>query len=439
MKLPSALLIMASLPARFPFLRCLMGLLPLALTALTSCGVSQTPAVSETQLEETSYRVGVVHALSGEGAAHAIPVGVGVQKAVSDVNQRWGSEKRHLELIVENGECTQRGGLAAARRLVEGSNVTMVYGGSCSSETRGMAAYLQEHRAILVTPLTSSGTGDFAFRNNVSRSAQARSVMRIFQEQGFHRFALLTNDTPFSQRSRRAYVELIPSIGGEIVADEVVPSGAKVGPPRVGLTTYGQLTGTLEEMEEFYRKLRTPGVVGPDGATEASVQAARIATAAPDAVIILPQTVPDAWFLLSVLRAAGFDGSGAFNHIIDSEDDFLYFRDLMEGFYVPTLKPQPDPDLAAPQDAGYCESDRHCAAAYSGILLMAETLRVCGGEDSTCFKESLAEHPNWGSRRFGVLDVVQDFSRAGDFFVLQVRDGQFHPVQGDQLPPQPDG
>ena len=74
----------ASLPPRFPFLHCLMGLLPLALTALTSCGVSQTPTVSETQLEETSYRVGVVHTLTGEGASHATPVGL-----VGDIVRTW--------------------------------------------------------------------------------------------------------------------------------------------------------------------------------------------------------------------------------------------------------------------------------------------------------------------------------------------------------------
>ena len=417
---------------KLPFIRFLMGLFPLALTALTSC------AFSEARLEETSYRVGVVQALSGEGVAHAIPVGLGIQKAVSDVNHRWSSESRHLELIVEDGQCTRRGGLAAARRLVEVGKVRMIYGGSCSDETLGMASYLEENQAILVTPLTRSGTGDFAFRNNVSISAQARSVMDVFQAQGFRRFALLTNDTPFAQRLRRAYVEILLSIGGEIVADEVVPSGAELGPPAAELTTYGHKTGTAAEMREFYLSLNAPTVVGPKGVAEVSVQTARIAAASPDAVIVLPQTVPDAWFLVAVLQEAGFDGPGAMNHVIKSEDDIRYFRELMEGFYIPTVEPQPDPDLAAPQDAGYCESGRHCAAAYVGILLMAETLRVCGEQDSTCIRDFIAEHPSWGSRRFGVLDADQDFNRGGDFVVLQVRDGQFHPVTGDQLLPTPD-
>ena len=429
---------MPNLAAMLGFSRFRSGSLLLAVTALlTSCAVPDAPAASETQIEERSYRIGVIHALSGEGVTYAVPVGIGVHRAVSDVNQRWSVENRHLELIVEDGECTRRGGLAAARRLVEGGKVSMIYAGSCSSETLGMADYLRENGTILITPMTSSGTGDFAFRNNVSRSAQVRSVIGVFQEQGFRRFALLTNDTPFSQRFRRAYVELLPSIGGEIVADEVVPGGAKIGPPQGSLTMYGQITGTVEEMREFYRSLEAPTVMGPEAAAEVSVQAARIVTAAPDAVIVLPRTVPDAWFLVSVLRAAGYDGPGAMNHVIESEGDILYFRDLIEGFYIPTLKPQPDPDLSAPQDAGFCESDRHCAAAYAGILLMAETLRVCGGQDSTCMRDFLAQHPIWRSRRFGVLDADEEFSKGGDFVVLQILNGQFHPVTPDHLPPQP--
>ena len=124
--------------AKFSHLRSLVVLLPLALAALTSCTVSEAPAVPEARTEETSYRIGVVHALSGEGVAHAILVGIGIQKAVSDVNQRWSSENRHLELIVEDGQCTRLGGLAAARRLVEGGKVRMIYGGSCSNETLGI-------------------------------------------------------------------------------------------------------------------------------------------------------------------------------------------------------------------------------------------------------------------------------------------------------------
>ena len=333
-----------------------------------------------------------------------------------------------MELIVEDGGCTRRGGLNAARRLVEIADVDLIYGGGCSHETLGIARYLDGNGAILLTPLSRSGRGEFAFRNSVSKSAQVNSVIAVLQSRDFQRFALLTNDTPFAQAFRREYIDRLPGIGGEIVADEVVPSGAELGPPSVSLTTYGALTGTMEEMEEFFRSLRRPSVVGPEGAGDVAAQVNRVANAAPDAVIVLPHTIPDAWFLLSMLRTAGYDGPGAMNHIVKSEKDALYFLELMEGFYVPTLKPQPEPDLAAIESRDFCDLDRHCAAAYSGVLLMAEALRSCGEPEALCLRNFLTENAQWGSRRYGVLDVNKEVDQAGNIEVLVLREGLFKPV-----------
>ena len=215
----------------------LVGAVCLMVTTLTACTVLETPGRAVPS-QETSDRIGVVRALSGDGVAHSIPIGIGVHKAVSDINRRWSSEGRHLELIVEDGGCTRRGGLNAARRLVEIADVDLIYGGGCSHETLGIARYLDGNGAILLTPLSRSGRGEFAFRNSVSKSAQVNLVIAVLQSRDFQRFALLTNDTPFVQAFRREYIDRLPGIGGEIVADEVVPSGAELGPPSVSLTTY---------------------------------------------------------------------------------------------------------------------------------------------------------------------------------------------------------
>lgn len=409
-----------------PFLS-LVGALCLTVTTLTACAVSEAPGAGIPS-QEVSHRVGVVHTLSGGGVAHSIPIGIGVHKAVGDVNRRWSSEGRHLELIVEDGGCTRRGGLNAARRLVEIADVDLIYAGGCSHETIGMAGYLDENGVILLTPLSRPGRGEFAFRNSVSKAAQVNSVIAVLESRDFQRFALLTNDTRFAQGFRREYIHRLPGIGGEIVADEVVPSGAELGPPSVSLTTYGALTGTMEEMNEFYRSLRRPSIVGPEGAGDVAAQAKSIATSAPDAVIVLPHTIPDAWFLLSMLRTAGFEGPGAMNHIVKSEKDALHFLELMEGFYVPTLKPQPDPDLTAIERRNFCDSDRHCAAAYSGVLLMAEALRSCGDSEALCLREFLTENGQWGSKRYGVLDASKEVDQARDIGVLVVQEGLFKPV-----------
>ena len=284
------------------------------------------------------------------------PQALGTQQAASHVNQRWSLENHHLELIVEDGQCSQRGGLSAARRLVGESGVLMVYGGSCSAETQGMAEYLRDNGAVLVTPLAESRDGDFAFRNRTSKSAQAHSVLPLLEARGFRRIALLTNDTPSTQALRDSYIKLLPATGGKVVADEVVPSGARIDKTKRSITSHGWISGSREQVREQLNSIFGPRIVHPPGARNVPEQAARIAAASPDAVIVLPATVADAWYLLSVLREAGFDGPGALNHAVRSEEDIVHFWQLMEGFYVPIPRSQPDPDTTATLD-GACGSN----------------------------------------------------------------------------------
>ena len=404
-------------------------LLLLVLASTVSCMAWPGPDL------ETSHRIGVVHPITGGGVAHSVPVLLGIQRAVSDVNRRWSLEGRHLEVVVEDGECTRRGGLAAARRLTEMHGVQLVYGGGCSHETLGMGDYLAEQGVVLLTPLTSSGTGDFSYRNAVSKSAQARSLLPVLQARGFRRFALLSNDTSLAQGFRQAYVELLPTIGGHIFADEVVPAGARIDTTGKSLTTYGALAGGRSQVSRQLELIYTPDVLWPADAGDVRAQADRIAASAPDAVIVLPHRAADGWFMLQLVRDAGFDGSGSLNHVIDSDDKIIHhrrYRELIEGFYVPSLPPQPDPDWPVLEGDGYCDSDRHCSAAYAGVLLMAEALRACEAGEPGCLSDFVTQNPDWGSRTFGVLDVAEEAGRGGDFQVYQVRDARFIPVDGEQ-------
>ena len=419
----------AELPAVLSRILILGLMLPLALVVLTSCAAG-----------ETSYRIGVVHPFTGDGVVDAIPVWVGIQKAVSDVNQRWSQENRHLELIVEDGQCTKKGGLAAARRLVEGSGVKIIYGGSCSYETLGMAAYAEENQVLLLTPLTGSGAGNFVFRNRASKAAQVRAMLPVLEAQGFRRFALLTSDTAFAQGFRSSYIELLPSIGGEIVADEVLVSGADIHTGIPSITSFGGWGLSGERFSEALTKFYRPRIFWPAGAGYVEAKASRVVAGAPDAVIVLPHTKADAWFLMSVLREAGFSGPGVVNDVVDVEESlvpsepfwkFGEFWELMEGFYVPAFETYVEPDLAAMRKDDFCWSDGYCTVAYSGVLLMAEALRTCGEDDEdapVCLRDFLTENPEWGGVSFGVLDSDKADSMEDYFRVSLVQEGEFVPV-----------
>ena len=147
------------------------------LVMVLSCSSGATSA------EPATHRVGLGQPLAGTGAAGSAPMLLGAQRAAGDVKGSWALEGRRLELVVEDGRCSRRGGLADARQLVEIHGVGIVYFGGCSHETLGAVDYLPEQGVVLLTPLTSDGTRDFAFSNSQGRSysaiADARGVKTV--------------------------------------------------------------------------------------------------------------------------------------------------------------------------------------------------------------------------------------------------------------------
>lgn len=351
--------------------------LPLAL-ALAGCAPN-----------ETAYRIGAVHPLTGDGAEYGIPVERVIQRAVQDINRQWAADNRHLELIMGDGKCNGAAARAAAQRLVEDSGVKIIYGGSCSDEVLGMAPYTEANQVLLLSPLGESSeistAGDYVFRNIPSNSAHVRIMAPLLLAQGFRRFALFTNDTAFAQDLRKWHTELLTAGGGEVVADEVVPAGER----------------------------------------DNSAAAARIAAANPDLAIVLPQNVPDIGYLLQPLRDAGYAGPGASSSVISGGAADQY-ADLLEGFYVPGLnfKSRGQADFAALQADTECDLDSYCATVYDGIQLLAAALLECGDQDTACLRDFLYGTQNWEGRYYGTISFDENGDIPGSFYFSQIRNGK---------------
>ena len=342
--------------------------------------------------EPTIYRIGAVHPLTGEGASYGLPVERVIERAVADVNAQWAEEERRLslEVVMADGKCNAADALAAARRLVEEEGVKLIYGGACSDETLGMAPYTEANQVLLLSPLSGSteisGAGDYVFRNIPSNADHVATMTPFLLERGFRRFALFTNDTAFAQDLRGLYQRLLPDGGGEIVADEVVPSG--------------------------------------DG--DYSGAAGRIVAANPDLVVVLPQTAADIGYLLTALQSAGYNGPGASNAVAGAPAALAEHGDLLEGFYVPAVSFKGEggqPYFKDMQLATDCDWDFYCATAYDGVELIAEMLVECGDQDAACMRDFLYATQEWEGKYFGVISFDANGDVTGDYRINQIRDG----------------
>ncbi len=305
------------------------------------------------------------------------------------MNAQWVERSMRLEVIIEDGKCNGEYALAAARKLVEEDDVRVIYGGSCSDETLGMAPYTEENRVLLLSPLSSSdeitGAGDYVFRNFPTNSAQMDAMIDFLQPKGLRRFALLTADTDYAQDLRRSYLEDLPNIGGQIVADEVVA----------------------------------------EGITNVDAEAARIAASMPDAVIVLPQTIPAARLFVTALHNAGVTAQGIGSDVVGLPETIAAYGKFLPGYYVPAgvFKSEGDAEFIAMQDDTDCDTGSYCAAAYDGVFLLGEALERCGDRDTNCMRDFLYSTQNWEGKYFGSISFDENGDIAGSFRIYRIEGG----------------
>ena len=74
-----------------------------------------------------------------------------------------------------------------------------------------------------------------------------------------------------------------------------------------------------------------------DGATNVEVEARNIAAAQPDAVIVLPQTIPSGGRFAAALHSAGVCAQGISNSVLGVPDAVSKYSQFMEGYLVPRV------------------------------------------------------------------------------------------------------
>ena len=336
---------------------------------------------------ETVYRIGAVHPLTGDAASYGISTQKTIERAVSDLNEQLSEEGMRLEVIFEDGKCNQEDALDAARKLVEEDDVRVIYGGSCSDETLGMAPYTESNRVLLLSPLSSSDAisdaGDYVFRNYPSNYGQVDAMVDFLRSNDYRRFALLAADTAYAQDLRRSYLGQLPKIGGEIVADEVVADDA----------------ASLED------------------------EASRIVAASPDVVVVLPQSVPGWGRFVMALDEAGIDAQGVGNDV--SASAIADYAEFTQGYLLPTglFKADGDPDFVELQREAGCDNGLFCAGPYDGIFLLAEVFEHCGDRDTTCMRDYLYNTQNWEGRYYGTISFDEKGDIGGGSFRIDRVEG----------------
>lgn len=321
--------------------------------------------------EQEPYKIGIVLPFTGEA-----PYGEALALMMELANLNTSNS---LEFIYEDGKCTAKDALIAARKLVDTDGVQAIYGGACSSEVLGMAPFTQERRVLLLTPFASSkditDAGDLVFRSYPSDERAVEKLVEHMRNQDRSRVALLSENTDYAQSYRAGFLEQIPDL---IVSDQVIPRG--------DLDVRSQVT--------------------------------KIRTASPDTLVILPQAAPTAIAYLQEVTKQNLDVALYGNEIFLYEDARSILTMQVNGMYFTQNDFEETPAFI--EAASECPFGIYCATAHDGILLLDEAFTACGDEPN-CIRDFLY-NITWQGVFTGNLSFDENGDVPGEFVLYQFQD-----------------
>ncbi len=146
-------------------------------------------------------RIGGIASLTGGVAAYGTVMQNVANLRVQEINATGGVNGRPIEIIWEDGKCSPSDASRAAQKLINVDKVSLILGGSCSSETLAAAPITEKNKVILISPITASPelseAGDFVFRVYPLSFSQGGNMVEYAKKQNFQHVGILAEENDF--------------------------------------------------------------------------------------------------------------------------------------------------------------------------------------------------------------------------------------------------
>ncbi len=322
---------------------------------------SQQPANGPEE-ETGPIVIGGIAPLTGDAVAYGVPDQRAKELAVEEINAAGGIDGRELQFIWEDGKCNGTDATTAVQKLLNVDLVKIILGGSCSGETLAAAALTQPARALLLSGLSTSPdittAGDLVFRTYSSDAFQGK-VMAAYADDKLEAksVGVISENTDYAQGLRRVFVADSIARGMNVVFDEAFNTG-----------------------DTDYRTL-----------------IAKMKTAKPDAVYVVPQTPTPGELILKQMKEAGIGAQILGGDVMLNREAIAANPALYEGAVLVEVALDESNAKTAAFVAAYTakygnapEYPGYLAAAYDSVYLLAEAIDKTDSTDP----EKIAEYFN---------------------------------------------
>lgn len=182
----------------------LVSAIAISAIVLAGCG---TQTANNTSNGPVTVKVGVIAPLSWPAAAYGEDIVNVVKKYVDAFNSSQNEYK--IDAIMEDGKCSGKDATSAIQKLINVDNVSMIYGGACSSETLAAGKIAQAAKVFMLSAVSSapqvSEIGDYVYRY-YSDTIAAKEVASFINNKS-QKIAIVSETTDFAQGFANAFKE----------------------------------------------------------------------------------------------------------------------------------------------------------------------------------------------------------------------------------------
>ena len=307
---------------------------------------------------QDSIKIGLIVDRIGFAKAWSEPITQGAVYAARELNARGGLLGRKIELLIEDDQSKPEISASAARKLDEGGAVFIL------SLTHTVAALQAQtvtvetktpHLApsLTVDTLTTQINNPNFWQTGPLASTQIATLLSYARQKSYKRVALLSDNSAISQATAKAFKAEFDKTGIQVVADEMLPSGAQ----------------------------------------SAEAQMQKVRAAKPDAIFLATLLTPENLLVLRYYRSNGMKTPLIGNYNLAVPVYMSVAKGLLDGLVFVDVWDPAKPQVKA-FVAGYTKemgSEPHnlMGYGYDGVMLAADAIRRAGGTDKEKVRQAM--------------------------------------------------
>jgi branched-chain amino acid transport system substrate-binding protein len=370
---------------RFTFGKMLLAVAA-ALGAATSAHAAQT------------VKIGAAFSMTGPAAVYGASQKAGVQAAIDEVNKSGMLKGVKLEAVIEDDASTKEQGIAVFQRFINKDKVSAIIGPTLSNTATAADPLAQGAKVPVVAvsntaPKGITDIGDYIWRVSLTEGQVIPGALKKLQGKlGFKTAALLYgNDDAFTQAGYNVMKTALEAQGVKIVGEQTFAK-----PDR-----------------DYNAQITALKALNPDFLM--------VSALAENAAGIMTQARQLGWSV-PVMGGNGFNSPAFIKNA----------GPAAEGVYVGTAwnKVSQDPanqGFLKLMQARNVDPDQFCAQAYTGVLVIAEAIKISGKGGRDDIKKGFAKVKDLATP-LGKFSFLENRDGNHDPSVQQVKDGKFQIV-----------